>query len=306
MKVLVTGGTGFIGSEVVRQLVSRGDSVVVLDNHSFGREAHLDGLDVDIRTLDIRDSSAMDNVVRTSKPDAVIHLAAIHFIPYCNQHPYEATDINVRGTMNVFDACVGAEVQRVFFASTAAVYPISDVPHQETDPVGPCDIYGLTKVIGERLCNELHLKTGAAVRVGRFFNAFGRNETNPHLIPEIVAQIAGGSRLIRLGNLEPKRDFIHTTDLAAAVLAMTDRPGADLDVCNIGSGTEYAVTEVVAAIGDAIGDEIRIEVDPERVRKVERMHLVADNSRLRAYGWEPRVSFRDGIADMLVSVGALS
>ncbi len=87
---------------------------------------------------------------------------------------------------------------------------------------------------------------------------------------------------------------------------MTDRGGADLDICNIGSGTEFAVTEVVSAIGDAIGDTIRIEVDPDRVRKVERMHLVADNSRLRSYGWEPRVSFRDGLADMLVSVGALS
>ncbi|MFY7952142.1 MAG: NAD-dependent epimerase/dehydratase family protein, partial [Armatimonadaceae bacterium] len=279
MKVMVTGGTGFIGSEVVRQLVSRGDSVVVVDNHSFGREAHLDGLDVDIRTLDIRDRDGVSAVVRETSPDAVLHLAAIHFIPYCNQHPYEATDINVRGTMNVFDACADSGVQRVFFASTAAVYPISDDPHRESDLVGPCDIYGLTKVIGERLCNEFHLKTGATVRVGRFFNAFGRNETNPHLIPEIVAQIAGGARLIRLGNLEPKRDFIHTTDLAAAVLAMTDRGGADLDICNIGSGTEFAVTEVVSAIGDAIGDTIRIEVDPARVRKVERMHLVADNTR---------------------------
>lgn len=303
MKVLVTGGTGFIGSEVVRRLLERGDDVVVVDNHSFGKVEHLDGLSVDIRTLDIRDSAGVAAVVGETKPDALLHLAAIHFIPYCNQHPYEATDINVRGTMNVLDACASAGVARVFFASTAAVYPICDDPHRESDPVGPCDIYGLSKVIGERLCNEFQLATGAAVRVGRFFNAFGRNETNPHLIPEIVAQIAGGARVIRLGNLEPKRDFIHTSDLASAVLALTDRGGAGLDVCNMGSGQEVSVTEVVSTIGDVIGDEIRIEVDPERVRKVERMHLCADNSRLRSYGWAPRVGFRDGIADMMASFG---
>jgi len=298
MKVLVTGGSGFIGSEVVRQLVDRGDSVVVLDNHSFGKASHLDGLDVVLEEADIRDAAAMRELVAALAPDAVLHLAAIHFIPYCNQHPYEATDINVRGTMNILDACADAGVGRVFFASTAAVYGIGDAPHRETEPVAPCDVYGLSKVLGERLCNEFQLKTGAAVSVGRFFNAFGPNETNPHLIPEIVAQIEDGARQIRLGNLEPKRDFIHTSDIAAAVLLLIDRTQPGMDVCNIGSGEEIAVTEVVDAISRLIGEPIRIEVDPARVRKVERMHLCADTSRLRSYGWSPQVSFQEGMATL--------
>jgi len=303
MRVLVTGGTGFIGSELVRQLVERGDEVVIIDNHSFGRSEHTAAFDVDLRSADIRDYSTVHSIVASVAPDVVMHLAAIHFIPYCNEHPYEATDINVRGTMNVLDACAVANVERVFFASTAAVYPISDRPHRESDLVAPCDVYGLSKVVGERLCNEFHLKTGATVRIGRFFNAFGRNETNPHLIPEIVSQIASGARTIRLGNLEPRRDFIHTSDLAAAILAVCEPSSTGIDIHNMGSGSEYSVTDVVAAIGDALGVDISIEVDPLRVRKVERKHLCADNSKLRSHGWSPRIGFREGIADLVAFHG---
>lgn len=299
MKVLVTGGAGFIGSALVEKLVAQGHTVSALDDLSFGRAEHLDGMDVTLHTVDIRDAVAVEAAVRAEAPDAVMHLAAIHFIPYCNQHPYEATDINVRGTMNVLDACQAAGVGNVFFASTAAVYPIADEPHQETDTPGPSDVYGLSKLIGERLCSEFHLKTGAKVSVGRFFNAFGPNETNPHLIPEIVGQVADGARDVNLGNLDPKRDFIHTSDIADAVILLTLGEGSGLRTVNIGSGEEWSVREVIETIERHLGDSIRIHVDPARVRKVERMHLRADTRRLRALGWAPQVSFDAGMADLV-------
>ena len=128
----------------------------------------------------------MMELITTIDPHWVVHLAAIHFIPYCNQHPFESADINIRGTINVLEACkAAASLEKVLFASTAAVYPISDTPHVETDAIGPMDIYGLSKVAGERLMNEFHLASGTTTIVCRFFNAFGPNETNPHLIPEI-------------------------------------------------------------------------------------------------------------------------
>lgn len=299
MKVLVTGGAGFIGSAVVSRLAALGHSVATLDNYSFGKAAHIPAGTASLHEADIRDFDRVLEIVKQVAPDVVMHLAAIHFIPYCNQHPYEATDINVRGTMNVFDACAKADVGNLFFASTAAVYPISDDAHRETDTPGPSDVYGLSKLIGERLCSEFQLRTGAKVAVGRFFNAYGPNETNPHLIPEIVDQVAGGARDVNLGNLEPKRDFIHTSDLADAVLLATFAEFDGLQTLNMGSGQEWSVREVIETIERHLGASIRIHVDPARVRKVERMHLRADTTRLRSLGWSPKVSFDDGIGDLV-------
>jgi UDP-glucose 4-epimerase len=249
---------------------------------------------------DIRDAKAVASAVNRCQPSVLIHLAAIHFIPYCNQHPYEAADVNIRGTMNVLDAAVAQKtIQHVMFSSTAAVYPISDDPLPETAPTGPLDIYGLTKLTGERLCKCFHLETGVKTTVVRFFNAFGLKETNPHLIPEIHKQVVNGVRTLRLGNTAPKRDFIHTTDMAMAIRLLIDRAGPDLDTFNLGSGVEYSVTDVVAAFAGALGEELKIEVDPTRVRKVERMHLAADTAKLRAVcDWRPLVDLAEGIREL--------
>jgi UDP-glucose 4-epimerase len=187
----------------------------------------------------------------------------------------------------------------VFFASTAAVYPIYDEAVNETHGVGPMDIYGLSKLTGEHLCNEFHLMTGIPTIICRFFNAFGPNETNPHLIPEIQQQVNDGLRKIHLGNLTPKRDFIHTSDMANAVHTLLSKVNAGIDTYNLGRGIEYSVTEIVDAFSRQLGEKIEIEVDPARVRKVERMHLLADVSKLKSIGWEPLIGIDEGIATLI-------
>src|SRR5690606_32991928 len=126
-------------------------------------------------------------------------------------------------------------------ASTAAVYPIADGAMAEGHQTGPLDIYGITKLAAERIAGEFCLRTGITTIVGRFFNAFGPNETNPHLIPEVQRQIREGKRTLRLGNLEPKRDFIHTTDMALAMDALLHAGLKGYEVFNIGRGIEYSV-----------------------------------------------------------------
>ncbi len=234
-------------------------------------------------------------------PQWTLHLAAVHFIPYCNEHPIEAADINISGTINVLDACARVSGQeQVFVASTAAVYPIMDTAVGELDETGPMDIYGITKLATERLAGEFHYRTGIPTVVGRFFNAFGPNETNPHLIPEIQRQVLAGTRTLRLGNLDPKRDFIHTEDMARAMSALLNADQKGYDQFNIGRGIEYSVREVVEAFERQLGDPLSIEVDPQRVRKVERMHLLADVSKLkRVTGWQPQWSLDDGIRTLL-------
>jgi UDP-glucose 4-epimerase len=301
MKTLITGGAGFIGSAVIPALQKNGFEIYVLDNLSFGNREFIDVDDDHFILADIRDSGKVEEILTKVQPDIVVHLAAIHFIPYCNQHPFEAADINIRGTMNMLNACkMLPNLKKFLFASTAAVYPIADNALNENNELLPLDIYGLSKLTGEYLCRKFNLETAVPTIICRFFNAFGPNETNPHLIPEIEKQLKSGIRTIKLGNLTPKRDFIHTYDMAAAIIKLLNLDNAGFNVFNLGRGIEYSVTDIVEAFERQLKEKIVIEVDPARVRKVEREHLVADVSKLRDIaGWLPEWGIDDGIRNLV-------
>jgi UDP-glucose 4-epimerase len=300
-KVIVTGGAGFIGSAIVPRLQSSGYDVYVVDNLSFGSRDFIEIDEHKFFNIDIRDKKALNEVFSKILPEIVIHLAAIHFIPYCNQNPFESADINIRGTMNVLEAAKGVKnIKKMFFASTAAVYPIFDGSVSESHELLPLDIYGLSKLTGESLLEKFYLETKIDTIICRFFNAFGPQETNPHLIPEIDRQLKDGSRKIELGNLAPKRDFIHTYDMANAVEKLIGLDGLGFDIFNLGRGIEYSVTEIVEAFERQLGEKIEIIVSPDRVRKVERMHLLADVSKLKAKtGWEPIWTIDQGVSDLI-------
>jgi UDP-glucose 4-epimerase len=304
-KILITGGAGFIGSALSKHLQLEGHEVFVLDDLSFGRRELARVADDRFFQVDIRDRAAIQRVLDGTRPNIVLHLAAIHFIPYCNQHPAEAADININGTINVLEAA-GAKgsLEQVFVASTAAVYPIAEGAMHEEHPTGPMDIYGTTKLATERIASEFHLRTQVPVTVGRFFNAFGPNETNPHLFPEIQRQVLQGARTLKLGNLDPKRDYIHTEDMGHAISALLRKGGTGYEIYNIGRGIEYSVREIVAAFERQLGEKLAIEVDPARVRTVERMHLLADVRKLKAAtGWEPKWDIDEGVRTLLTEGG---
>ena len=298
-KILVTGGAGFIGSAIIKLYQELGHEIFVIDNLSFGNRDFIDIDDAHFFQEDILDGPKITSIITDIKPDSIVHLAAIHFIPYCNKHPYESSNININGTINILNAAKAAKVKQILFASTAAVYPIYDEAVSETNTTGPMDIYGLSKLTGEHLCNEFHLDSGITTIICRFFNAFGPNETNPHLIPEIQDQVNDGKRTINLGNLTPKRDFIHTSDMALAVNTLQEKVKEGIHVFNLGRGIEYSVTDIVDAFERELGEKITIEVDQARVRKTERMHLLADVSKLKSLGWEPKIGIDEGIKTLL-------
>ena len=298
---MLTGGAGFIGSAVIEQFHELGCDVFVLDNLSFGKRELAAVPDDRFFEVDILDDRATADCLRKIEPTWVIHLAAVHFIPYCNAHPYESTNINLLGTTNVLDALRNvASVEKVFFASTAAVYADSPTAVAETSPAIPLDIYGLTKRIGERLVHDFHATTGVPCVIGRLFNAYGPRETNAHLIPEILRQVLEGKQTIELGNLSTRRDYIHTSDMARAIANLMVYQTDGFDVFNIGSGEAYSAGEIIQLFERAISHPLTVDVAKDRVRKVDRALLQADITKIhRVTGWAPQVQIQQGITALV-------
>ena len=290
MRILVTGANGFVGVQTVRDLVSAGQEVLALDNLRYGpwRFTEREVMDFETSVTDLRDRAATESAVARFKPDSIIHLAAIHFIPECERLADEAVAINVQGTVNLLIAC--PETCRFVFGSTAAVYAPSDAAHTVADRIGPMDVYGITKWTAEDFVRYYAGARGLNSVIVRLFNVIGPGETNPHILPEIIKQLKRGERTLRLGNVSPKRDYIYVADAARGFIAAAMKPYPHnvkgVPVVNLGSGRSYSVEELVKFIGTIIGDDIKITSDPARVRKVDRPSLLADNSDLKAmFGW---------------------
>ena len=301
-RVLVTGGAGFIGSVLCRRLRSAGYPVMVYDDLSRGKREYLPA-DVMFTGGDIRDATAIQRLIAESTPDVVIHLAAMHFIPDCIARPGEAREVNIEGTRRVLDGCRNSNVRQVIFASSAAVYAPSDAAcDEDATPLRPLEIYGETKLEGERLVRAFHEQSGTPATILRLFNAIGRHETNPHVLPHIFESLQSADVLL-LGNTTPRRDYIDTRDIADAMLAVLPLAHG-VQVFNVGTGTAYSVDDLIQHLRRILGRDVRIVQDAARVRAADRMLLLANVARIqRATGWRPRFTADDTLRDLVSSYG---
>ena len=301
--VLVTGGAGFIGSHLVEQLVAAGERTSLVDTLSRGRREWIQE-EAELHELDIRDGPALRRVVAQVAPDIVVHLAALHFIPAVDGAPELAWDVNVNGTKALLEALEHRPPELLLFASTAAVYPDRRGPIDETCPPDPLDLYGRTKLAGEQLVEEFAARTGTRGVSVRIFNVIGRRETNLHVVPEIVDQLRSGGRSVRLGNLEPRRDYTNVADVATALHRLVSSPVSAPSRVNLGSGRSVSVVELVQACEHVLDRTIEIEIEPGRLRKTDRAELVADSSLLRkTTGWEPIRSLQETLHELLTEPG---
>jgi UDP-glucose 4-epimerase len=304
--IVVTGGAGFIGSCLVKTLVEQAGKcrITILDNLCNGHLQYVpDWPCISLHKVDLRSNEDVLRVVRDAKPDTVFHLAALHFIPYCNSHPSETMQVNVVGTQNLLEALCQHPPSSLVIISSMAVYPINDEANNEDDPYEATDIYGLSKIVNEMQLKMFSRKVTTQCAAVRLSNIYGPNETNPHVIPEILSQIKQGLDIIALGNIKPKRDYIYVQDVAEALIALAQRNRHSYRVYNVGYGQEYSVSKVLAYLRDITGRQLTASVAAERVRKIDRMHLLADMQRIRTeIGWSPRVSLRQGLHELWESM----
>lgn len=286
---LVTGVAGFLGSHVVEQILNKNDKVIGIDNFSWGKKDHVElfknNSNFELVEADIRDPVTIKKIISQKKPNYIVHLAALHFIPDAIKNPTLTVDINVKGTQSVLDSIDSDFVKVFWFASTGDVYKKTDeVLYEDRTETEPFNIYGVSKYIGEQLVqHKSQLTPNTHFIVGRIFNLIGIRETNPHILPEIMQQLKANSKLLNLGNIWPVRDYVAVQDCAKCIIAMCENAHKSIDTINVATGRGQSVQELIYDIETILGHKIEVIIDPKKVRTVERARLVASNSKLNDF-----------------------
>jgi UDP-glucose 4-epimerase len=303
MDAIVTGGAGFIGSHITDALLARGDSVVVVDNLATGkRERVPDG--AELAELDIRDSTAMRDLVDRVRPSAIFHLAAQADVRRSVDDPGFDADVNVRGTIEVLEAARRSDARVLFSSTGGALYGEADIiPSPETTPIAPMSPYGTSKLGAEHyvgLFNRLY-DTGHVVL--RYGNVYGPRQ-DPHGEAGVVAiffgRLANGGTPVVFGDGRQTRDYVYVGDVVAANLAALDY-GGPATAFNIGTQTETSVLELLAACQSAAGTDVTPEHRPARLGELDRSALDCSLAQSQL-GWRPTTSLDQGLAATLRSL----
>jgi NDP-hexose 4,6-dehydratase len=302
----VTGAEGFIGSHLVEALVRSGHRVRAMALYNmFSSAGWLDTLDgditdqVDVVFGDVRDPATVRELVDGAA--VVYHLAAIGSVPYSYSAPRSFVDTNTIGTLHVLEAVRACQTPRLVHTSTSETYGTAlTVPITEAHPLQAQSPYAASKVAADKLVESFHLSFGVPAVTLRPFNTFGPRQSTRAVIPQIITQLASGSRRLMLGALDPSRDFCYVTDTAQAFLDVGSAPASAVvgEAFNCGPGDDITIGHLAADIASLMGAEADITQDPQRLRPKdsEVMRLVCDPAKLRQRtGWRPRLTRAAGL-----------
>jgi len=300
MKVVVTGGAGYIGSVAVERLIERGDQVTVFDNLWRGHREAVD-TSAAFMQVDVRDAGAVEAALFDVRPEAVLHFAAATLVPESVEQPAEYFTANVVGSQNILSGMIRAGVRKFVFSSTAAVYgePETDTI-LETAPLRPINPYGVSKLITEQLLPSYERAYGLSYVVFRYFNVAGATKLHgedhrpeTHVIPVALQTLLGKRSTFKLfGTDYPTadgtavRDYVHVVDLADAHLLALDRLDRTLGAFNLGSKDGFSVRQLVDAVERVTG--LQLPVEEASRRAGDPPVLIADSTRARTeLGWRP-------------------
>lgn len=328
MRILITGGAGFIGSQLGLYLAEKGHQVIPLDNLQFGYLYNFSGnkkLLSNFIKMDIRNSK-LENVMK--KIDVVFHIAGIISLPFCNDTPFEAYSVNVAGTANVLGAARRNNVKKVIFASTSALYENeTSTPFKETADCKPTLIYAQTKMAAENLCKSFIDMYGMDITILRFFNVYGPHmDYRPpsYLISYIIGSLLKKERPILHSNGKQARDFIYVSDAAEMCKISMINSKSKGEVFNVGSGKITTVQEIFNLIAKSLGEK-KIKpiyrnpkliwenfpgqfkgvfpINPIFLEKEVNKFTLADTQKAKKMlKWEAKVSIEEGIASTVAYI----
>ena len=313
--ILVCGGAGYIGSHAVRQLIDRGEEVIIVDNLETGHEDAIHP-QAKFYKVDIRDEEALDKVFAENKIDEVIHFAANSLVGESMTNPLKYFNNNVHGTEILLKVMVAHDVKKIVFSSTAATYgEPKNIPILESDETNPTNAYGETKLCMEKMMKWADKAHGVKYISLRYFNVAGAHESgeigedhNPetHLIPLILQVPLGKREFISIFGDDYEthdgtciRDYIHVTDLADAhILAVHKlREGSESNIYNLGSGNGFTVKEMIETARKVTGHEIPAKVCETRAGDPAKLVASSEKAR-RELGWVPK---HENVEDMISS-----
>jgi len=306
MRVLVTGGAGFIGSHIVTRLVEAGHTVRVLDNLTTGKRENLAHIakDVELVVGDCRDEGAVAAVMKGI--DLAYHEAAIVSVPYSVEHPRETHAVNVLGTLNVALAARDAGVKRLVFACSAAVYGEDpELPKREAMRPMPVSPYGVEKVTGEQYLHTFSAIYGLETVSLRYFNVFGPRQDPGSAYSGVISiftdRILRGSPLTLYGDGKQTRDYVFVDNVVDANVLAGTREGISGRAYNVACGKSTTLVELATLLGEVAGKRPEITFAPPRLGDVR--DSVADITRARKeLGYAPKVTVRDGLAALVASL----
>jgi UDP-glucose 4-epimerase len=295
MKILVTGGAGFIGSHIVEHHQEIAGEIRVLDNLRTGYRHNLDGLRHEFIEGSVTDRGLVREAV--AGVDLVFHMAALVSVPESMEKPGECVDINVHGLLNVLEESAAAGVRKVVFASSAAVYGDNPVvPKLESMLPEPKSPYAITKLDGEYYLEMFRRERGLETAAIRFFNVFGPRQdpkgAYAAAVPIFIEKAVRGENITVFGDGGQTRDFIYVKDIVGALVFAATTPGVH-GVFNAGYGGQITINDLAARIIANAGSAARIVHGPERAGDVRHSRASAD--KLRAAGWQPRHSLEEGL-----------
>ena len=296
MKILVTGGSGFIGSHIVEHYQEIADEIRVLDNLRTGRRENLDGLRCAFFQGSITERECVRQAVHGV--DMVFHMAALVSVPESMARPGECVDINVQGLLNVLGEAAAAGVRKLVFASSAAIYGDNPVvPKVESMPPDPRSPYAMTKLDGEFYLGLFQRQGLLETTAIRFFNVFGPrqdpNSAYAAAVPVFMEQAMRGEDLTVFGDGEQTRDFIYVKDIVGALVFAAETPGVT-GVFNAGYGGQMTINQLAGQLVAQAGTAAQILHGPERPGDVK--HSRASVDKLLAEGWKPRHTLEEGLS----------